>query len=525
MKKEITTVLLLLIILFGFWFRLQGIINNHSFWADEALVSSFARFIVQEKTNLIDGMMKISYEPIQIGITALSFKFFGFSEFGARLPSVFFGTIAILFAYLITKKLSSSGGGLLAAFLIAFSQLNLSNSTQAKPYIAIQTLLFIIIYLLLSIKLVPQKSLKISKLNIQYLLKNNSSFIIFHSLALILLIISFYIHRISLLTISFYLPYLLIQFNIIKLVKRQTKFVLLLLVIGIIIAILSGIMNDFINLFIIKSFANINFLNNIILGKNLFIRQYGIFILPALFGSLFILNKFKAISLSFLIFTFTTIFIWITKSYSHNIRYLVPVFGLIFVFFGVFIGKVGEYIGRWTIVGKQWLIPSIIIIILIITQYKIYFQLTNDYRLRSIYFSPNTDFYGDIQVANYKTMYLLIKNQIPDYKNIAIFNDIIDAHRWYMPEKKINAYFMKGTKKPYKHPVEGGIIYGSISDFLKEKSKYQKGILIVEDWESFLPEDIKQYAKKNMKLEIRVNSLKEAPDDPWPLEVYSWGMN
>ena len=55
-------------------------------------------------------------------------------------------------------------------------------------------------------------------------------------------------------------------------------------------------------------------------------------------------------------------------------------------------------------------------------------------------------------------------------------------------------------------------------------SQNPKGIFIVEDWESFLPEDIKQYARKNLKREIRIESLEVAKDDPWPLEVYTWGL-
>ncbi len=68
------------------------------------------------------------------------------------------------------------------------------------------------------------------------------------------------------------------------------------------------------------------------------------------------------------------------------------------------------------------------------------------------------------------------------------------------------------------------MIYGSLNQFLQQKSKYEKGILIVEDWESILPEDIKQYAKKNMKRELRVKGLPQAKGDIWPIEVYSWGL-
>jgi len=52
----------------------------------------------------------------------------------------------------------------------------------------------------------------------------------------------------------------------------------------------------------------------------------------------------------------------------------------------------------------------------------------------------------------------------------------------------------------------------------------QKGLIIVEDWESILPEDIKQYAKKNLKLEYRVENLGVSPTDKWPIEIYSWGF-
>ncbi|PIP64124.1 hypothetical protein COW96_04270, partial [Candidatus Roizmanbacteria bacterium CG22_combo_CG10-13_8_21_14_all_33_16] len=61
---------------------------------------------------------------------------------------------------------------------------------------------------------------------------------------------------------------------------------------------------------------------------------------------------------------------------------------------------------------------------------------------------------------------------------------------------------------------------------LKQKARYQSGILIIEDWESFLPEDIKQYAKKNLRLEYRVEKMTVGGErDIWPLEVRSWGMN
>jgi len=47
---------------------------------------------------------------------------------------------------------------------------------------------------------------------------------------------------------------------------------------------------------------------------------------------------------------------------------------------------------------------------------------------------------------------------------------------------------------------------------------------MIHDWESYMPDDIKDYVKKNLTLELRVESMAVSPDDKWPLELYSWGF-
>lgn len=517
LKQIFIYIILFIIIGLGFYLRLKGIQDNHSFWSDEALVSSFARDIAQGKINFSDGMMKISYEPLQIGVTALFFKLFGIAEFSARLPSALFGTIGILFAYLIAKKLSNTGGGLIAAFLYAFSTLNLANATQTKPYATLETMLLVIGYLLLLKK----------KTNIPYLISN--------IVIILLLTLSTFVHYIGVMFWIIYIIFLHLTFNryILKNIKNPkliVSFALLLLVAIKLLKIDQAVLDLFKPSVNGKTFI---LFNNIMYLKNLLIKQYGIFIFPSIISILFLLKKYKGLAFGLLSWIFTLLFMWNFRSYSHNIRYLVPLFGIIFVFFGVFVGKITELISNIQIpISKQLsnfqkpiskLIPIFVILLLIFTQYKIYFPLPTSNLQPPTYFSPNLDFYGDVQAADYKTMYSFIRKQVPDYKSIAIFTDVIDAHRFYMPEKLPDAYFMKGTIKPYRYSIEGGYIFGTLSEFLNEKAKYSKGILIVEDWESILPEDIKQYAKKNMKRVIRVEGLKDAPNDPWPLEVYKWG--
>ncbi|MBI3366185.1 hypothetical protein HY041_00980, partial [Candidatus Roizmanbacteria bacterium] len=179
-------------------------------------------------------------------------------------------------------------------------------------------------------------------------------------------------------------------------------------------------------------------------------------------------------------------------------------------------GKIGEYLSSKLKVKHLKLIPLAVIIILYFSGYKIVKSAQH-------YYSPNTDFYGDVQIADYKSIFTYIQKKFPNLKDIALFNDSIDAQRWYL-EKIPEAYFVKKSANFYINTSNNVSFYSSLDYFLKEKSKYPKGLLIVEDWDSFLPEDIKLYAKKNMKLEFRIENLPQAHNDPWPLEVYSWGI-
>jgi len=500
-RNSIVYGILMFLIVTGFWFRIQGILDNHSFWADEAGASKFAKDIVIGKSSILSGMMAITYEPLHIGITALFFFLIGFSEFAARLPYVLFGTVGIVFAYLLAKKLSNNAGGLLAAFIYSFSQLNLAKATQAKPYAAIETLLLIVLYLIICIDNRQRTS--------------STSPLFTHLLIISLLLAATLMHTIASMFWIIYVVYCSITYAK-QLPKLLTKpnFVLLLIMLEVIFFYIVSANKVF---FSIQNEGKIFLSDNTMYIKNLLLKQYGIFLLSALCGLYYSYKQYKNFTIGLVIWGIVLLGMWNYRSYSHNIRYLVPFFGVLYVYVGVAWGNIGKYIShKLNIKSLSW-IPLFIAVMLYISGYKVV-------RFPQSYYTPNADFYGDVQIADYKTMFSLIKKEIPDYKNIALYNDVPDAELWYMPSRRSNAYFMKGTIKPFLHPFYRVMIYGDLNSFLIEKSKHQKGILIVEDWESYLPEDIKQYAKKNMKLEFRVEGLAQAKNDPWPLEVYSWGM-
>jgi hypothetical protein len=391
--------------------------------------------------------------------------------------------------FFLARKLSNVYGGILATFLYSFSHLSLAYATQAKPYSALETITLLVLYLLSE-----------KKIN--------------HLLIILLCTISTLLHSIGVLLWVLYFVYFVLTF------KRGNVLTFLTLTF---VAIVGYI---FILPIVLSSIGGEQLLpyNHLYQLVKLFGYKYTFVSICAFFGYVWLFKKHKTLSIVILVYSVVVLFMAGFRAYIFNIRYALSLFGIIFLYFGIFWAKVGEKyeesfhvitFKRLNVPGKA-IIPIVVIFVLYITGYKIV-------RFPQAYYNPNIDKYGDVQIANYKDFYGELKKQFPDYKNLYVINDTFDVEYWYFGRYS-NAYFMKSTPKPRKHIVINAMIYGSLKDFKKIMKDNPQGLLIMEDWESFLPEDIKQYAKKGLKLEFRVESLKEAPDDPWPLALYSWGI-
>lgn len=441
---------------------------NYSFWADEAYIAGIASQLAAGKYSLSQVFNALSYQKLHILVITAFFKLFGVSEMTARLPSMVAFFIGIIVIFFLAKKLSNIYGGLLSAFLYVFSHLNLAYATQAKPYAAIETILLIILYLLTN-----------KKIN--------------HLLIIFLLIVAALLHSIGVFLWIIYFIYIIKTF-------KRSNFETLKKPLNILIFLIFMVISIPMVISFIKGNSFFPY-NHLYQSIKLFAYKYSFISLSAFFGFIWLFKKNKTISIALLIYSLVVFIMATFQQYIFNIRYVLFLFGIIFLYFGIFWTKVGEYY----MPKRKWLIPIVVMILLYAAGYKIV-------RLPQAYYNPNIDKYGDVQIANYKDFYAQLKRRFPDYKKLYVINDTSDAENWYFGRYS-NIYFMKFTPK------------GTLADFKKVITQHSQGLLIMEDWESFLPEDIKQYAKKNLKMELRVESLKEAPDDPWPLALYSWGMN
>ncbi|QQS43465.1 glycosyltransferase family 39 protein [Candidatus Roizmanbacteria bacterium] len=495
-SKYLPYLMLTGIIVLGFLFRLRGISADHSFWADESYIASISRDIAQGKTAITDlfSIVGASYQPLQVIVMSVSFFIFGVSEWAARIPSVIFGTVGIFLAYLVGKNFSNKAGGLLSAFLYSFAELNLAYATQARSYAALTAIILAIVYCL---QLLSQKNLQRKKQ------------ILLHVGVVVLSFVAWLFHIVASLFFVIYGGFIIIHYrkSLFSFAKKHLIWTALGILGILLFVYVSQAYQHLLNL-------NSSKVNNVTYLRELFARQYLFLVLPALFGLLLSYKKYIGAVFGIGLWGMALLFLWTFFKPSHNIRYILPLFPVLYVFFGVFWARAGEKMFN----KQSGLICGIIALILLTGGYKIS-------RKPAVYYSPNADLYADVQNANYKDAFAFIEKKYPNYQDMIIFNDIIDAQRWYLTEKpNADAYFAKHANPPRPHVVNNVMEYGTLKDFLKEQSKHEKGLLIVEDWESILPEDIKQYAKKNMKLEYRVESLEVSPTDKWPIEIYSWGM-
>jgi hypothetical protein len=115
----------------GFALRMFRL-DSQSIWYDEVFGLSVSRmpFAPMRKALIQD----LVHPPLHYYALHEWFQMFGFGVFQGRLLSALFGTLAVLMIYVFADYLFDRRAALLSAVLLAFSQLAIMYSQEARPY-------------------------------------------------------------------------------------------------------------------------------------------------------------------------------------------------------------------------------------------------------------------------------------------------------------------------------------------------------------------------------------------------------
>lgn len=477
-----------IIALFYLIFAFFGISQKLSYWNDESHVALFARNWLDYGRPITNtGFSTGIYQVALYAITAISFLLFGVNEFAGRLPSVIAGGALIVTLYFFSKSKLGQKQALVVAFLSAFLQIQLAWSTQLRPYVWLQLLSVLVIWALTNYW--DSRSIFGKQLYLSVILAIISGF--FHGTGLVYLAI-----------ISF-----LFFCNLIRLKKFK-----LLLGLPVFLFI-------FILLFYLSFSGNIEAIKYNLFHFSFSLLHYRIFLthnyLWLIVGSvvgfiaIYKQNKFLALLLSG---SATFIFaVAIFKINPNYVRYSLPAFPLLYLLFSAGLVSI---ISRLTTRNTfQYLLLAISFFLLSLTHKLIFWP--------QYYYSINADV-RENPILDYKTTFEKIGKLMEGKSNTLIIDSWNDRVPWYLPDQKFvmtNYATPKGID-----PVFGEEFIGSVEDVKNQIKKHSSGVVIVEDWQSFMDEDIKDYVRKNLKYEFTTQDLPYNSGDHWGVSVYSWGI-
>ncbi|QQG44105.1 MAG: glycosyltransferase family 39 protein [Candidatus Roizmanbacteria bacterium] len=487
---------LILLLIGGFWFRYVGIVKNLSFWNDEIHTAIFSRGILWYGKPVTEiGTGTGLYQLPLYYITALSFKIFGISEFAARIPSVIAGTFLIAIVFFITKKIISTKEAYIASFLIAFSQIQLAWSTQLRPYIWIEIFTFIVMFLCYrnitnKVKIIDKSIL------IAILVALTAS--LFHGTGLI----------------NIFLVATTIFFK--SIINRKYSYLILIIP----FAVVSSFIFYFSLNKIILSMPWIWMIRFDTLHYQVFLKaNYSWLILGAAVGSAYLLFKNKLLFILLTAFVIIIFAFAIFKVNPYYVRYSLPAFPILYVLFSagiVLTAKILTFLVKnnfW----KNIVFYSAIILIL----FPVIKPNTKIKFIPSYYYTINGDM-RENPIVDYKKAFLIIENLIKGKNSVIIMDAINDRTPWYLPKHK----YIYLVKEPlFKiDPQFGEKTLSSIKEFEQEKTKYKRGVILIENWESQTSPDLQNHIRNTLKHEADVNNLPYNEADRWSVSIYSWGL-
>ena len=482
----------------GFFYRIYGLIANHSFWTDENHLAIFARAILERgKPVLANGYHTRIYQLIPYYLSAISAKIFGLNEFAIRFPSVIFGVLTIWAVYLLGKELFSKNVGLVAALFTTFLKIEILWSRQARPYQALQ--FFFVLGAWFAYKLTKEE-----KFNWRYFLGFLACGIfasLMHGLGLVIFFNGF------LYLLLFCFPWFKRQVIVVR--EKSSVFFW--------IAISFLVFSFFVYSFRSSTFGAISNLGEI---KNLFYyrvflwHNYSLLVFLAVVGGLGLLARKKKewqILVLFLAVQGIIVSFFLGQPF---VRYFYIVFPFLVLLSAVGLVEISQRIIQTSKLRYLMLVFLAFFIVAMGNKFTLFPE-----RIYSI----NEDM-QEVPEVDYKKIYAFVGEKIKENPEIVYVANWNDHPIWYLGEGSLD-YLLRTTSHSVEvDPFSGAQYLKTLDDFEKVVLSNAKGLVLLESWETELPIGVREYVKDNLKKEFEVDRLYPQQLRLWPIEIYSWGI-
>lgn len=481
-KKNIATIILVLLILWGLYLRLTGLSANYSFWSDENHVAIFVRAILEKgEPVLANGFSTGASQWLFYYLGAFSAKIFGLNEFALRFPAVIFGTLTIWAVYLLGKSLFGSSVGLTAAAMTTFLKLEILWSRQARPYQVLQFFFLIGAWFLYKLS-------QSERFDWRYF----SGFLASGLLASL-------IHGLGLVIFPAGLLYLAIV--------KQSWFLRR----GVVLAIL--LITTFAYLLVNQAqfYQRLGAFNNLFYYRVFLWHNYPLLVLAAGLGIIIIfLRKEKSwqIPLIFLFLQMLIVSFILPKTFLRYF-YIVSPFLLLLAAKGLW--EVGCFLGK----RQKWVLPVVLLIFS--------WGMGDKLAIKPIpIYSLNADM-QEIPEVDWKKLYGFVSQRIADNPDVVLITNWNDLPIWHLGEDSLDYWIRRGEKFS-KDPLSGAEVIPTLEGFAYVVKENEKGLIVLDSWDDFVPEGIREYAQNNLQKELEVDRLYPIQLRYWPVAVYSWGL-
>lgn len=504
----------------SFLFRIRGLQASHPFWVDEFSTTSQAQLLLRHGANVFSVPTQyFEYHNITTHLlVAVFFKFFGHSEFIARLPFVLIGALIPVSLFYLGRKVFNSETGLVAALFSTFSYFMIAWSRQARGYPLQQllTILFFLLYL--------------------HLLETKNNKVLFAALFSVIILLGILTHTMFLLALAAVIfHYILYNYKKVKqTVLQPLFFIFSFIFVG--LTLYSGLLSRVGNQF--SALVQGQIYNNVWFYHSFLWREYGLISFLAVVGlvsaffvyrkSSSLLTVFTALHLIFVCFLFG----------PYVTRYLLPIFPILFLYAAFTITHFTRLFidAQKDFTYSSYLkitIPLAIVVGIIINGYSFSIK-------PKAFYSVNHQS-REIALVDYHQVYAIIKEKgMLENNQTAVIDTWSDRIEWYLGSDFEGAYtfrwmdaagLMKSTPFTHNQQQEKVLVdhnhmkfIGELSDLQLAMRKYPKGFIWIDD--ATLPEDVVEFVKKNFHQELYLDhyTLDDNPYSIWPGTLYSWGL-